>query len=187
MRLLAVLLLLTVAHAGAASVKDRAALCLACHGPEGQSQAANIPSIGGQTAPYALIQLYLFREKQRLATPMNEAVKAFTDDDLRDFSDFIATLPPPSPPAGPSDPGRLARGQALAVKNRCGFCHNADYAGRENVPRIAAQREDYMAATLKAYRDNIRHGYDASMAEVLARVSDADIDDLAYMIARQNR
>ena len=38
--------------------------------------------------------------------------------------------------------------------------------------------------TLREYRDNIRHGYDGVMASVLAPVSDAEIADLAYYIAR---
>ena len=32
---------------------------------------------------------------------MNDMTKAFTDDDLRAFSDFIAKLPPPKPPQPP--------------------------------------------------------------------------------------
>ena len=56
-------------------------------------------------------------------------------------------------------------------------------AGRENIPRIAAQREDYLAKTLREYKTN-RHGYEGTMAEVLTPVSDAQIVDLAYYIAR---
>jgi cytochrome c553 len=51
----------------------------------------------------------MFREKLRVFEPMNEMAKAFTDDDLRTISDFIATLPKPSPPADAGDPARLRR------------------------------------------------------------------------------
>ncbi|MBA1914606.1 cytochrome C, partial [Escherichia coli] len=81
------------------------------------------PSLGGQQAPYALIQLFMFREKLRVFDPMNEMAKSMTDDDLRSFSDFIATLPKPAPPADAGDPVRMARGQALAQQNRCNTCH----------------------------------------------------------------
>jgi cytochrome c553 len=47
-------------------------------------------------------------------------------------------------------------------------------------------REDYLVKTLRAYKDNSRHGYDATMAEVLASVSDEQIADLAYYLARVN-
>jgi cytochrome c553 len=37
---------------------------------------------------------------------------------------------------------------------------------------------------MREYRDNVRHGYDGMMASVLAPVTDAQIADLAYYIAR---
>jgi cytochrome c553 len=162
----------------------RAAACLACHGEGGQSETTEIPSLGGQTAPYLLIQLYLFREKQRVVDIMNEIAKDFTDDDLRLFSDNLSKLPPPKPPADSGDPVRMMRGGALITQNRCNSCHNLDLSGRENIPRIADQREDYLVKTLREYKNNLRHGYDATMAEVLAPISDEQIVDLAYYIAR---
>jgi cytochrome c553 len=168
----------------AETIQQRAAPCLACHGENGQSQTENIPSLGGQQAPYALIQLFMFREKLRVYEPMNEMAKAFTDDDLRAFSDFIATLPKPPPPADGGDPARLQRAQALVQQNHCNSCHNADFSGRDNVPRLADQREDYLAKTMREYKDNSRHGYDGTMAEVLQPVTVEQIADLAYYIAR---
>jgi cytochrome c553 len=38
---------------------------------------------------------------------------------------------------------------------------------------------------MREYKSNARPGYDASMADVLARISDAEILDLAYFAARQ--
>ena len=56
---------LLVSSAGAETIQERAAPCLACHGEHGQSTTENTPSLGGQNAPYALIQLFMFREKLR--------------------------------------------------------------------------------------------------------------------------
>ena len=168
----------------AETLAERVAPCLACHGEKGQSETPEIPSLGGQPAPYLLIQLYLFREKQRVVEIMNDMTKSFTDDDLRTFSDFIAKLPPPKPPADAGDAARLESGRALITQHRCNSCHNLDLSGRESIPRIADQREDYLVKTLREYKNNTRHGYDAAMAEVLAPVTDAQIVDLAYAIAR---
>src|SRR5580698_8080513 len=120
----------------AETIAERAATCFACHGEQGISLTENIPSLGGQRAPYALIQLFMFREKLRTFEPMNAMTKAFTADDLRGFSDFIATLPKPAPPADAGDPARMARGQALATQNRCDSCHKPDFSGGDNVPRL---------------------------------------------------
>ncbi|MBR0697637.1 c-type cytochrome [Bradyrhizobium lablabi] len=167
----------------AETIQERAAPCFACHGEHGTSETENTPSLGGQQAPYALIQLFMFREKLRVFEPMNEMAKSLTDDDLRAFSDFIATLPKPAPPADAGDAARMARGQALAQQNHCNSCHNTDYSGKENVPHIANQREDYLAKTLAEYKDNSRHGYDATMADVMQPVTKEQIADLAYYIA----
>lgn len=165
-------------------IEQRIAPCLACHGENGQSQTENTPSLGGQQAPYALIQLFMFREKLRVFEPMNQTAKPLTDDDLRLFSDFIAKMPKPAVPADAGDPARMQRGQALVQQHRCDTCHNPDLSGKENVPRIANQREDYLAKTLAEYKDNSRHGYDGSMADVMGPVTPEQIGDLAYFIAR---
>jgi cytochrome c553 len=175
------------------TVAERAVPCLACHGESGQSETPEIPSLGGEPAPYLLIQLYMFREKQR-ASPekkddqmiqvMTEMTKGFTDDDLRNFSDFLAKVPAPKPPAETGDVARMQRAAALITQQHCNSCHGLDLAGRDNVPHIANQREDYLAKTLREYKSNDRRGYDGTMAEALVSVSDAQILDLAYFIAR---
>ena len=182
--LAALALIFAVSPLSAETIQERAAPCLACHGEKGQSETENTPSLGAQQAPYALIQLFMFREKLRAFEPMNEMAKALTDDDLRAFSDFIATLPKPSPSADAGDPARLQRAQALVQQHHCDSCHSADFSGRDNVPRLADQREDYLAKTMREYKDNSRHGYDGTMAEVLQPVSVEQIADLAYFLAR---
>jgi cytochrome c553 len=168
----------------AETIQERTVPCLGCHGESGQSQTENIPSLGAQQPAYALIQLFMFREKLRTFEPMNDMTKPLSDDDLRTFSDYLATLPKPPPPGDPGDPARLQRAETLVAQNHCNTCHNADFSGRDNVPRIADQREDYLAKTMREYKNNSRHGYDGTMAEVLNPVTDDQIGDLAYYLAR---
>ena len=174
-----------IASSGQAeTIEERAAACFACHGEHGQSETENTPSLGAQQPPYALIQLFMFREKLRVFEPMNDMAKALTDDDLRAFSEYIGKLPKPNPPAEAGDPARIQRAQALAQQHRCNSCHNTDFSGKDNVPRLADQREDYLLKTMREYKDNSRHGYDATMAEVLQPVTSEQIADLAYYLAR---
>src|SRR6516225_11487845 len=140
----ALALALIVSSAGAETIEQRAVPCFACHGEHGQSETENTPSLGGQQAPYALIQLFMFREKLRTFEPMNDVAKGFTDDDLQKFSDLISKLPKPKPPEDTGEGAKMQRGQALAQQHHCNVCHNADFSGKENVPRIANQREDYL-------------------------------------------
>ena len=184
-RIISALALASLAFsANAETIEERAVACFGCHGEHGQSETAVTPSLGAQQAPYALIQLFMFREKLRSFEPMNDMTKSFTDDDLKIFSDFLAKLPKPAPPADTGEPARMQRGQALAHQYLCNNCHNADFSGKENVPRIADQREDYLVKTLGEYKDNSRHGYDATMADVMGSVTKEQIADLAYYLAR---
>jgi cytochrome c553 len=180
-------LLLGVSSRPAATTtfEERIAVCLACHGEEGQPADPGIPALGAQPEPYALIQLFMFREKLRVVEIMNDAAKELTDDDLRKFAGYISKLAAPLPVAGQLDTARAARGRALVQQHHCDFCHNQDLAGRENIPRIASQREDFIVKALRDYRSNARPGYDASMADVVQPLTDPQILDLAYYIARQ--
>src|SRR5262245_4462609 len=168
----------------AATLDERLALCLACHGEDGQSTSPEVPSLGAQPAFYVTIQLYMFRERLRVVEPMNEVTKGLSDDDVRRMAELISKLPPPAPAAEAPDPARLERARALIQQNRCNFCHNQDFSGDQNVPRLAGQREDYLVKALREYKSNVRRGYDASMADVMYPVTDADILDLAHFLAR---
>src|SRR3954447_24704465 len=140
----ALALALAASSAQAETLDERAAPCLACHGERGQSETENTPSLGGQQPAYTLIQLFMFRVKLRVFEPMNDMAKALTDDDLRAFSEFTVNLPNPNPPADAGDQARLQRAQELAQQHRCNSCHSTDFSGKDNVPRIADQREDYL-------------------------------------------
>jgi cytochrome c553 len=167
----------------AETIKDRAAVCWGCHGENGRSEMENTPSLGAQQPGYVLVQLFMFREKLRVFDPMNEVAKSFSDDDLRAFADLVGALPKPPAPTDAPDAARVQRAQALVREHHCDSCHNPDFSGHDNIPRIANQREDYLVKTMTEYKDNTRHGYDATMAEVLNPVSTEQIADLAYYIA----
>jgi cytochrome c553 len=171
-------------RAHAAPLDARIAVCLACHGEKGQSALPEVPSLGAQPAAYLLIQLFLFREKLRVVDVMNAATQGLSNDDLREMSAAIAKLPPPQPAAGPADTARLDQARALSEQHRCNFCHRRDYSGEESVPRLAGQREDYLVKALREYKNNTRRAYDPAMADVLYPISDEQILELAYFLAR---
>lgn len=185
LRVVLILLCAWTSRVWAEALETRMAPCLACHGERGQSANPEVPSLGAQTSPYLLIQLYLFREKLRRHEVMNEAVKGLSDDDLRTFADVISKLPPPAPASEAINPARMARGQELVRQYRCNVCHNPDLTGRDAVPRIAGQREDFLVKTMREYKSNQRAGYDASMGDVMQPIPDADILELGYVTARR--
>ncbi|MCC2662884.1 MAG: cytochrome [Geminicoccaceae bacterium] len=46
----------------------------------------------------------------------------------------------------------VERGSALSRRHRCGFCHNPDFSGHDQIPRIAVQREHYLVKALGEYQ-----------------------------------
>ena len=182
--MVAALILLSALQTNADTLEARLAPCLACHGVNGQSLIPEVPSLGGQPDFYLTIQLFMFREKLRVVEPMNQMMQGLKDDDLRRMAAYLAKLPPPKPIDDLVDPARMERARALIEQHRCNFCHNQNFSGEQNVPRLAGQREDYLAKALREYKNNTRRGYDASMADVLYPISDEQIVDLAYFLAR---
>ena len=182
--LAAALLSSFVAPATAQTVQERLATCLACHGENGQSNLPLTPSLGAQPAFFLSIQIFMFRDKIRAVPLMNQMTQGISNNELKALSAAISKLPPPQSPAGTPDAARMDAARTLAEQNRCNICHGSNYAGGENVPRIASQREDYLAKTLREYKANTRRGYDAAMSDVLHPVSDEQIGDLAYFLSR---
>ena len=164
---------------------ERRPACLACHGENGRWETPETPSLGGQPEFYVTVQLLMFRERMRVVELMNETTRGLTDDDLKNLAAFLSKLPPPQPTANPGDPVRMAHARDLVQEqHKCNVCHRPDFSGQENVPRIAAQREDYLVKSLREYKSNVRRGYDAAMADVMHPITDADILDLGPLLAR---
>jgi cytochrome c553 len=163
---------------------DRIARCAACHGEDGRSKDPKTPHIGGQPKLAVMYQLFFYREGRRKSAEMNLIAKDLSDAELTAIAEHVATLPPPPPTAGPIDEARFKRGAVLAGRRHCASCHNPDYSGREQMPRLAGQHEAYTVKALEEYRSGARIGTQAAMAEAVRGLADADFADLAYFLAR---
>jgi cytochrome c553 len=181
--LIAAFVLIGSLPAPGADLSEKLATCLSCHGAEGQSQIEDVPSLGAQTTSYSVIQLFMFREKIRVADPMNEAAKELTDDELQSMAAAFAAQAAPKPPDESGDPARLEQARALTEQNHCNVCHRPDFSGQQTVPRLAYQREDYLLKTLREYKSGARHAYEPIMLEVLQPIDDAQLVEFAYYLS----
>jgi cytochrome c553 len=172
-----------IAPALAQPLPERLPLCAACHGPGGNSQIAGTPSLAGQPAIFLENQLVLLREGMREVPQMAAAVQGLKDTEIRAIARYYAARKPAAPQGKP-DPALMKQGAALAKKLHCGSCHEADFRGRKQMPRLAAQREEYLVAAMNAYRNYTRKGGDTVMAAALYGVSDAQVKVLAHYLSR---
>ena len=191
-RVFAFLALASVAAPGLAQSKGdpargetKAKACAACHGEAGRAPLPLSPWLDGQLEEVTVLQLVLIREELRKVPQMAGMLDKLAEPDFMDIAAYYARRAPPRA-SGKRDPEKHARGAAIAKAMGCGSCHLGDYSGQKQVPRIANQREDYLAFTMKAYRDNRRTGADTSMNGILYRVPDADIEALAHFLAHQS-
>lgn len=162
----------------------KAKACAACHGDAGRAPLPGSPWLAAQLEEVTVLQLFLIREGLREIPQMAGLLKDVTDPDFFDLAAHYVRQPAPRNGTKP-DPALRARGAALSREMGCGSCHRKDYSGQKQVPRIANQREDYLRATMKDYRDNRRAGPDTSMNGILHKVPDTDIDALAHYLAHQ--
>lgn len=159
-------------------------LCTDCHGADGNSSTVGVPSIAAQPKVFAETQLILYREGVRVSDQMQPVVGGMKDTDITRLAEHFSKLPARSMVNTPNDQDSAKRGRALTQKLRCGICHTANFRGQAQIPRLAAQREDWLESAMRAYRDNQRTGGDTIMAATLYGVSDADIKTLAHYLSR---
>jgi cytochrome c553 len=162
--------------------EERLRVCAGCHGETGNSKLERVPSLAGQAALFMVNQLILMREKIRQVEPMAPFVEDLPDTEIEALAAYYAQQKPERSDE-PVDAALAAKGAQLAEAQRCGTCHLPDYTGREQIPRLAWQRIDYLIEGMRAYRDNRRAGADTSMNAVMYGVSDGDVAALAHFLA----
>ena len=176
-----VALLPSVALAQAAA-PTKAAVCVACHGPNGNSILALNPILAGQTSRYLYLQLRDFQEGRRSDPQMSPMVKDLSRDDMRELADYFAAQKP-KPNGFKADSARVARGAKKTDEVLCPMCHLGGFAGQNEIPRVAGQQYDYIVKQLRAFKARTRTNDAGNMTAVARTLSDEDILDLAHYIA----
>ena len=78
----------------AAAGKARAAVCAACHGPDGKSMNPLWPHLAGQQDAYLAKQIKDFRDGRRQDPTMAPMVAALSDSDIENLAAFYASQKP---------------------------------------------------------------------------------------------
>src|SRR6201991_4926121 len=172
------------AHAAdIAAGKEKAELCVGCHGENGISRTENIPSLAAQPDQYIQWQLVFFRAGSRKNEQMQPIVESLSNEDIRDLGAYFAALTPPKA-ATDDNPDLSKKGAQAAVGRRCASCHTDTFAGTKAAARVAGQREEYLVKALHDYKSGVRSGGGmAAMAEVAYQLSEEEIEALAHYLA----
>jgi cytochrome c553 len=166
-----------------AAGKQKAELCVGCHGDNGISRMENIPSLAAQPDQFIQWQLVFFRAGARKNEQMQPVVAQIDNDDIRNLGAYFASLEPPKP-ASDDNPDLSRKGAEAAAGRRCASCHTDSFAGTKAVARVAGQREEYLLKALHDYKSGVRSGGGmAAMAEVAHPLSEEEITALAHYLA----
>jgi cytochrome c553 len=166
------------------SFEQRVQMCSACHGASGNAAPLpNTPTLAGQPKLFLENQLVLIREGMRDIPMMKGLLDGWSDDELVRMAQHFATQTI-KPAPKPQDAKLLERGRQLAQDNRCGICHLPNYMGREQMPRLAGQREDYLLHSMRMMQANQATGRDPNMAASLHGLKDADLVAISHYLSQ---
>ena len=170
------------APAALAQAPARAAVCVACHGENGNSTIPTNPILAGQTARYLYLQLRDFQEGRRSDPQMSPMVAGLSRDELRELADYFAAQKPKAQ-TFKADPAKAKLGKAKADETLCTMCHLGGFAGQNEIPRVAGQHYDYTVKQLRDFKAKRRTNDAGNMTSVANTLSDADIENLAHYLA----
>ncbi len=172
-----------------AAGEAKTTVCLACHGPAGNSLVPTWPKLAGQHPQYLYKQLMDFKSGARVNESMSPQVIPLNEQDFADLAAYYGKqvqAPGVTDPAAVELGGRIFRGGNMETGvPACTGCHGPAGAGVgvAKFPRIAGQHATYVESTLKLYRAGTRaNDPNAMMREVTSRMTDAEIAAVAQYV-----
>ncbi len=168
----------TPAPGDAAAGKAAAAACSACHGDSGVSGNPATPSVAGQDAEYLVATLRAYKDGSRKDDSMKGPAAVLDERAMRDLAAYYAAQQP--------QPLNVRRPLTTAEwTERCDRCHGPNGNSTDPLmPRLAAQRADWLEQILQTYRTGARKS--TAMAAMSTLMSEQDVRELAAYYARQS-
>lgn len=171
------------------SGKQKAQLCAACHGPDGNSTNPAWPSLAGQNPEYLIKQLRDFKSGARKNAQMTPMAAPLSDADMADIAAWFHSN---QTKIGVASPDLLEAGQKLYRHGNaetgvpaCMACHGPDGAGNPAAayPALSGQHAEYTSTQLKAFRSEERSNDPNKIMRIVAgKMTDAEIKAVADFI-----
>ena len=183
--------------------QEKAAVCSACHGMDGNSATDQFPKLAGQHEAYIWRQLKMFKSGERDNPIMLGMAGPLSEQDMRDLGAYFATqkiIP------GVADDTPIASGPNQGLKYyevgerifqagntvtgvpACMGCHGPTGRGNPGspYPAIAGQHASYIAGKLQFFRGGGTWGKGENanpvMLSVASHLSDEEIQGVATFL-----
>ena len=165
-----------------AGLEAKAQACVACHGPNGNSVDPQYPVLAGQNARYLYLQLKDFKEGRRHDPQMEPMAVPLERDDMLALSAYFSKQKQ-APSGFKPDPAKVAAGRKKSDEVLCPMCHLGEFAGQNEIPRVAGQKYAYIKKQLSDFKARRRTNDAGNMTSVAGTLSDQDIENLSHYIA----
>jgi cytochrome c553 len=159
--------------------KAATAACVGCHGENGVSKTAGMPSLVALDPKYLVGAMQAYKSGQRKNDVMKSMVSA-AEADLNNIALYYA-LQKPARAQTPAAGDQAAGKNAAAA---CAGCHGATgVSSNPTVPSLAGQDAQYLVSAIGAYKDGSRT--DEAMKNIAASLDNAAVKNLAAFYASQ--
>ena len=171
--------------------KSKANICVACHGPNGNSIVDQFPKLAGQHSSYLVKQLADFQSGKRKDATMAGFVANLSNTDMVDLGAFFAQQ---TIQVGKANVSNFSLGEKIyrgglpdKAVAACMGCHGPNGIGNPaaSFPAVGGQHATYVVKTLKDFKSETRTN-DNDMGKVMQRItanmSDAEIEAVATYI-----
>ncbi len=164
------------------------AVCVACHGVDGNSAVAANPKLAQQHPQYLIKQLQEYKSGKRNNAVMKGFATLLSDEDMRGMAYFMTAKK--AKPGFAKDKELVALGERIyrgGIADRqvpaCAACHSPNGAGLPaQYPRLGGQHAEYTASQLTSFRDGVRKN-NLQMMQVAAKMNDREIKAVSDYIA----
>lgn len=169
-------------------------ICMACHGPQGNSFIPLWPKLAGQHPEYIQKQLMDFKAGNRYNVQMTPMAMPLTDQEVVDVAAYLSAQPQSGRAADP-ELAKLGEqiyraGNSTTGVPACSGCHGPAGMGQglSKFPRISGQHADYSKQTLEHFREGERaNDPNGMMRGVAARMTDQEIAAVSQYIQGLSR
>lgn len=154
--------------------------CAVCHGADGNSNSAEMPTLAGQDARYFIKAMQAYQSARRHHQPMFDAVENLNETDIANLAAFYAS----------QEPVRRNVRTPLTTDEwieRCERCHGIDGNSTDpRFPMLAGQDRTYLLNALQAYIGTTREN--SIMHAMAAPLGVHDIEQIVeYFATREPR
>jgi len=169
--------------------KAKSAVCMACHGADGNSINPEWPSLAGQVPEYLVKQLQDFKSGARKNALMVGMVAPLSEQDMEDLAAYYASQT--LKVSAPADRKRAQEGQRLyrggnakTLVSACMSCHGPSGRGiPPRFPRVSGQHAVYSESQLLAFKAGKRSNDNETMTRIAFRMSESEIKAVAHYMS----